>query len=239
MSKSGKITIICAIIAGSFSIMVALLNAYLRDDKYEVDLSVRLNDNNTQTNQENIKKSSEDSLSDNIEKSSGNSLIDNIEKSSEDSLSDKNVYTQTTKTDVKVSNEVYNFIQVCEPYEVSSGINYKKYLKGDIFKMAGKEWSNGFTNLCYKTYMLYNLEGKYKLLTFDIGHVDGSVMIDAKISIYFDGEPYNTYIVKADELPKKVEMSVDGVKQMKIVLDDGKYAASGSTCIGFANMIIK
>ncbi len=159
---------------------------------------------------------------------------------------DKAISNETTTNEEKTNNPVVeqtkttgNFIELCQPYEISDKVNYVECKTGKSFEMAGEKRTNGFTNLCYNTYVLFNLNGKYNELNFDIGHVDGEQMIDANVSIYFDGQYYDSYEVKAEGMPYSVSIPVKDVKQLKITFEDGRGVAMYSTRVGLADMIIK
>lgn len=129
-----------------------------------------------------------------------------------------------------------NFMDVCEPYEGS--YYYKKYVNGETFNMSGVKRTNGFTLMGYDNQAISNLNGQYKTLSFDVGHVDGAVMIDATLFIYLDGVFYQSYDIKADALPIGVKIPIDGKKQIKFFIKDGRSVAQYSTTIGFADIII-
>ncbi len=72
-----------------------------------------------------------------------------------------------------------------------------------------------------------------------VGHVDGAEMLDATLSIYLDGVFYQSYDIKADALPINVRIPVEGKKQIKFFIKDGRSVAMYSTTIGFADMLIR
>lgn len=133
----------------------------------------------------------------------------------------------------------WNFVEICEPYEVSDRINYKAYTQNQKIKMAGEYRTNGFTSLCHNTYLLFNLGCKYSKLTLSMGHVDGEQMLDVEVSIYLDGQYYSSYIVKAQELPISISIPLDNIQQLKFSFNDGENEEKKSTKIGLVDMIIK
>lgn len=143
----------------------------------------------------------------------------------------------TIKKEKIIAEIPQNFMDVCEPYETS--YNYKKYIDGETFQMSGQGRTNGFTIMGYDNQALANLDGKYKELSFDVGHVDGAEMRDAILSIYLDGVFYQSYDIKADALPISVRISLEGKKQIKFFTKDGRSTAIYSTVLGFADMMIK
>lgn len=142
-----------------------------------------------------------------------------------------------SKKEKVVAEKPQNFMDVCEPYETS--YNYEKYINGETFQMSGQDRTNGFTIMGYDNQALANLDGKYKELSFDVGHVDGAEMLDATLSIYLDGVFYQSYDIKADALPISVQIPLEGKKQIKFFTKDGRSVAMYSTVLGFADMVIR
>lgn len=124
--------------------------------------------------------------------------------------------------DPRMTNYLVN---VCPPYEKSC------YETPSSFAMAGKTYTNGFT-LQYRGSALFNLNGKYQTLEFDLGHVDGSQMDDLTVTIYLDGSVSKVIEAKAEDLPRHITIPLNGALQMKIELSEywAKY--------GFANAIL-
>lgn len=143
----------------------------------------------------------------------------------------------SAKKEKIIAEKPQNFMDVCEPYETS--YNYEKYINGETFQMSGQDRTNGFTIMGYDNQALANLDGKYKELSFDVGHVDGAEMLHATLSIYLDGTFYQSYDIKADALPISVKIPLEGKKQIKFFTKDGRSVAMYSTVLGFADMVIK
>lgn len=143
----------------------------------------------------------------------------------------------STKKEKIIAEKPHYFMEVCEPYETS--YNYEKYTNGETFQMSGHDRTNGFTIMGFDNQALSNLDGKYRELSFDVGHVDGAEMLDAKLSIYLDGIFYQSYDIKADALPISVKIPLEGKKQIKFFTEDGRSVAMYSTILGFADMMIK
>lgn len=131
-----------------------------------------------------------------------------------------------------------NFIEVCKPYEKQG---YDEYLEGEMFFMSGKKRTNGFILNGYagNGLIISNLDGKYTNLNFDIGHVDGSGMSDATVSIYLDNKIYKIYDIKPDKLSNNITIPIKNKKQIKITADDGSLSAIANAKIGFANVKIE
>lgn len=129
-----------------------------------------------------------------------------------------------------------NFMEVCSPYQNEDAVFYTGEKN---FSMGGMEYSNGFTVKVYEGggWILSNLGGEYSKLSFIAGHVDGSGMGNVKLTIYLDGEVFDSYNVVATELPKKITIDVGGVMQIKIVASF--YDWDGYPTVGVGNMEIR
>lgn len=80
-----------------------------------------------------------------------------------------------------------------------------------------EHWGNG-------GWALYNLEGQYQTLSFDMGHVDGESMYDGTLNIYLDGELSFSTDMKPEDLPKHFTVPLYGALQMKLEMSTGYYA---------------
>ena len=118
-------------------------------------------------------------------------------------------------------------IEVCEPYESNS-------YNTNAFNMSGEERAHGFT-MSSDHYAIWNLNGDYKMLTFDLGHADGAKMFNCTVKIYCDDVLVKTIEVSADKLPISYEINLEGVKQLKITTSDDRL---NDTAVGFANVKI-
>lgn len=108
-------------------------------------------------------------------------------------------------------------LDVCEPYSVSN--TYKSYVNGETVKMGGNAYTNSFS-YSDTAYAIFNIDGKYSKLSFYLGHVDGTDMTDSVFKLYCDGVLKTEIQVKAEDLPKKVEIDITGVKQIKFTSDE-------------------
>ncbi len=126
--------------------------------------------------------------------------------------------------DPRMTNYLVN---VCPPYEKS------RYDTPSSFTMSGQTYTNGFT-MKDNSYALFNLNGKYQSLEFDLGHIDGTSMSDETVTIYLDGTVSKVIEVKAEELPKHYTIPLNGALQMKIEMPD----VSGAPAYGFADAIL-
>lgn len=112
-----------------------------------------------------------------------------------------------------------------EPYDCYD------YYPETTFSMDGKTYVNGFVlgQHSFAPSAIWNLEGKYKTLEFDVGHT-GRVNEDKHVLIYLDGTLVQTISVKGEEMVKHVSVPLNGALQLKITLGGGL-----ETGIGFAN----
>lgn len=124
------------------------------------------------------------------------------------------------------------FMDTCTFYETS---RYTQYVNGEWFLMSGKERTNGFTIYDHNGvgYAISNIGGIFNEISFDVGHVDNTDMVDAKLMIYRDGVLYKTYEIKADALASNLKIPITNVNQIKIVVEN--YNAT----LGFADVMIK
>lgn len=102
---------------------------------------------------------------------------------------------------------------VCPPYE-TAGVE-----KPETITMAGVVYTNGYT-FGNDNYALFNLNGQFSHLEFDVGHVDSQQTYDATLKVYLDGSLAYSKALTADALPEHVTIPLNGALQMKIVIED-------------------
>lgn len=98
--------------------------------------------------------------------------------------------------------------------------------------MAGKKYANVIDLsanriMNYREYggwALYNLNGQYQTLDFDMGHVDDCAMESGTLNIYLDGELSFSVDMNAEDLPKHFTVPLYGALQMKLEMSTGYYA---------------
>ncbi len=98
--------------------------------------------------------------------------------------------------------------------------NYVKIQKNKKFNMAGEEYQNGITMNLYLSndiFFLTNLKKEYSELQFTVGHIDGTDMGNATLSIYLDDKLYQSYSVPCDGMPEVITIPVTGVTQLKAI----------------------
>lgn len=105
-------------------------------------------------------------------------------------------------------------VEVCSPYEVN------QYEQPSTFKMGGKTYARGFmlggTDF-REGYALFNLNGKYNTLEFDLGHIDGDDMYDGAFDIYLDGRYSETIEIGAEDSVQHVSIPLNRASKLKIV----------------------
>ena len=115
---------------------------------------------------------------------------------------------------------------------------------GKYFEMGGKKYSNGFyataitgSNGNAGNSAFYNLDGKYKSLTFMAGAVDNQLSCDSEFRIYADDKLIKTIEIKIGSLPKKYTLNIDNALQLKIEMCASvNWASVGE--IGMADIIL-
>lgn len=98
--------------------------------------------------------------------------------------------------------------------------------------MAGKKYANVIDlsanrMISYRMHggwALYNLNGEYQTLSFDMGHVDDCAMENGTLNIYLDGELSFSVDMNAEDLPKHFTVPLYGALQMKLEMLNGYYS---------------
>ena len=129
-----------------------------------------------------------------------------------------------------VTTGSYRMEDVCKPYEVPYATQV--YTGTGTFKMGGKEYGNGIRT-AWEGYALFNLNGAYKSLTLDLGHVDGTRMDDSEVTFYVDDVRVASYTVDPEDLPRTVTIPLDHGLQLKI------QKSSNDACTGLGNMMFE
>lgn len=118
----------------------------------------------------------------------------------------------------------------CPPYESN------RYEAPITMKMMGNTYSNGFQlDAAYSGFALFNIDGKYKTLEFDFGHIDGSTMTNVTYNIYLDGRFLQTIDGTSDMKVAHISIPLNQASQLKIDFS----SHSGYPVYGFANATLK
>lgn len=128
----------------------------------------------------------------------------------------------------KAPGEVQYLLDVCPPYQ-SDELN-----QPTTMTIAGQKYANCFSlgsGNYWGGWALFNLDGEYSTLSFDMGHIDGERMSETTINIYLDGQLSRSFDVKPEDLPKHYDIPLYGSLQMKIETSNSVH--------GFVNVEIK
>lgn len=108
-------------------------------------------------------------------------------------------------------------LQVCPPYQTTMG-----YRARETYTMGGKAYANGF-NLHYNSNgaAFFNLDRKYRLLSFDAGHIDNGLQQTGRYDFYLDGVLVKSLVIEPTAAVQHVEIPVRGASQL--VVKAGKW----------------
>lgn len=110
----------------------------------------------------------------------------------------------------KVPGQQLYLSDVCPAYQTNKAKTY------DYVTLAGNKYLDNIVFDAKYGWALYNLNGQFSTLEFDVGHVDGEDMYDATINVYLDGKLAYTKDLSAQDLPEHVLVALNGALQMKI-----------------------
>lgn len=108
---------------------------------------------------------------------------------------------------------------VCPPYQTS---NYDTYA---TVNMSGQKYANAarYGSWGSSGWALYNLNGQYETLSFDMGHLDGDEMREGTLNIYLDDNLAFSVDMKPEDLPEHYTVPLHNALQMKIEMNNGSY----------------
>lgn len=165
-----------------------------------------------------------------------NSSID--KKLSYDS-SQKTIFYNTENGSINAETKVDLF----EANVLYDGLNYHLYSpsESDTFAMASKTYNKGFTIWDDHSlfgegegYALFDPQGKYSKIIFDVGHTNSEYKADAVLKVFLNGEYHEEYQLKADSSPKPLSIDLNYADDMKLLI-----SADSSTIYGFVNVILE
>ena len=90
----------------------------------------------------------------------------------------------------------------------------------------GREWASNENR-----FTLHNLGGQFRTLTGYIGRVDGSLMRNATISFYGDGQLLQSYELRATDMPIPISVFVEGIVQLRIEVFFPQVSGGGNVAI--------
>lgn len=126
----------------------------------------------------------------------------------------------------KHGDDGMSLMKLCPPYQ--------KYMMNTLetVKMTGNMYVDGIclggNNLYNESFMLFNLNGKYNTLSFDLGHIDGKDMKEGTFKLYLDGELAFSTELNPQSLVRHYDVPLNGALQMKFTVKPayiGEYFA--------------
>ena len=153
----------------------------------------------------------------------------------------------TSNTSKPSSGPVY-LMKACPPYDTDYGyysVNGETIDGTNTFSMAGKMYSNGFkVGFCSEdvgTVVLFNLDGKYSSLEFDLG-ASGTTGVSEYfpllLKIYLDGNVSEIIKMSGDEMPRHIKVPLNNARQMKIEAVSAEGHGFWGSEYGIANAIL-
>lgn len=138
--------------------------------------------------------------------------------------------TGETKIDLFSTNVLYE------------GNCYSKYSPsdGNSFSMGSKTYNKGFVIYDDHSlfgegdgYALFDLQGKYSKISFDVGRTNEYEMQDVKLQLYLNGEYITEYDLDAESPPIPLELDLAYANDMKLLITGGSRVK-----YGFTNVIL-
>lgn len=128
----------------------------------------------------------------------------------------------------EVPGEKQYLLSVCPPYQTAG------YSTETTYTMAGEKYAHGMSlNDNYNGMAIFNLNGQYDTLEFDIGHIDGKTMKDGQYYFYLDGELAYSIDLTSEMLPAHYSIPLHGALQLKIV------GGSWAWCYALVNITVE
>lgn len=134
---------------------------------------------------------------------------------------------------------VKDYVYLVEKYDPYNSEYYTAYKNGDYFYMGGKKQKNSFT-LGQASWGVdktanFNIEGKYKKISFKVGKVDDAPNHpydgDLDVNIYSDGTLIETIVVNVEDLPQKVSIELDNTERLTFEVE-----TDACTIVGFSDI---
>ncbi len=101
-------------------------------------------------------------------------------------------------------------LNVCPPYQTDERYNSPTYMT-----MCGENYLYGIQMNWGVGYSYFNLNGNYSTLEFDLGHIDGGVMVDGILQIYLDGQFVEEYNLSCNSLVQHYTLNLKKAHQMQ------------------------
>lgn len=110
------------------------------------------------------------------------------------------------------------------------GDYYEKYDSSNNtgeLEIGGKGYTDAVELWGYTAFALFNLDGEYQTVQFDIGRVDDSDIVGATLRIYLNGSESGEYTIDAETPLTPIQIQVAGATTMKIELSGDGYKQYG------------
>lgn len=124
-----------------------------------------------------------------------------------------------------------------------NGQVYWKYIStgSSSFTVAGKSYNIGFVIGCDHSlfgegdgYALFNLQGKYTELEFDVGKTDDYEIQDVTLQVFLDGELSKQYELSGQAASRHIAVPLNNASDVKLLLVGGSRVKYGFFNVVFA-----
>ena len=122
------------------------------------------------------------------------------------------------------------------------GICYKEYhsTDGESFSMGGNTYNKGFVIYDDHSlfgegdgYALFDLQGKYSKMTFNVGRTNDYEKEDVMLKVYLNDEYKKEYSLSAQSPPVQLKIDLNYANSMKLEITGG-----GRVKYGFSNVVL-
>lgn len=128
-----------------------------------------------------------------------------------------------TKTVYIGMNESDTASKKLKPYQTSMFMEVMED-HGRNVTMVEKNYSQGLYVTWYSGDALYNLDGLYKSVEMDIGHIDGEDTSSGTVKFYVDGELVDTYSLTGEMLTQHIKVDLNHGLQLKVEKSGGNHS---------------
>ncbi len=122
------------------------------------------------------------------------------------------------------------------------GTCYGTYLpsEGKTFSMGSSTYNKGFVIYDDHSlfgegdgYALFDLQGKYSKISFDVGRTNEYNKDDVRLKVYLNNEYVEEYFLNAESPPVPLEINLNYANNLKLEITGG-----GKVIYGFANVVL-
>ena len=122
----------------------------------------------------------------------------------------KKAYTGPASDVKKMTLKEYDAAPVdIAPFETE---NYEPFIGSASFSMGGVDYYNGFILKSHYGKAIFNLEKKYKKVTFSIGSIESP----STIEIYLNDECVDKFDISESDIPKELSYDVIDISKLEI-----------------------